>query len=294
MKHILTVFFAIIILITLCTNIYAAEAVNNSEQIIDSKVAEIIKVQLSHEERETIKNINDSLLDEPLLRIYNEIPWYLASKSPKEIIEETEKYNETATCADYYVLTDTPYRIRLLQGQIGKNDKIDTPQYIKDILALPNQIDINGEPSDVTGVYCFDAESSYFGILVCIFTKSESLIKYYDDSYSEAIPLSESDFNKYGSDYYAYLTSYENNYNEYGEPTGGNLVSFKDFINSGSVYNNAKNDVDDIKSGVMNNSVNLDDEEMSFFSKYGTIFLVVVLGMILVIGSLIVGYKVLH
>lgn len=296
MKHIFTVFFTIILVVALCTNTYATESDEKGEGFMDSKVAETIESQMSRAEKEILENIDSTLSNEPLLKIYNEISWRLAGKSPNEMIVEAEEYNETATYKDYYVLTDTPYRVKFGQGQVVKDEVSDAPQYIKDIRALSNQVEINGKQSVVTGVYCFDGNNSHNGIIVYVLTQTEALVRYYDHPYSEALLFSEGDFRTYASDYYTYITSYENNYDEFGEPTGGGMLSFKDFISSSLAYNdNIKEDIDMVKSDSMS-GINTDSNEtihsQSFFSKYGTIFPVIILGLLLLIGSSVISYRV--
>jgi len=296
MKHTLTVFFTIILMVALCTNTYAAEFVEKGEEYMDTKVAETIESQLSCTEKDAIDSIDNTLSNELLLKIYNEISWFLAGKSPSEMIAEAEKYNKTAMYKDYYVLSDAPYRVKIGQGQAFKDEETNAPQYIKDILILPDQVEINGKLSAVTGIYCFDGDNSHSGIIVYILTTSEALIKYYDRPYAEALLFSENDFKAYAKDYYDYIASYENNYNEFGEPIGGGMLSFKDFIGSGFVYNDTfKEDIDKAKLDPISGSINNNNIEptrnSSFISKHGTILRLIILGMLLLIGSSVIGYK---
>ncbi len=293
MKHTLTIFFTIIFMVTLCTNTYAAEFVERGEEYMDTKVAATIESQLSRTEKEFINNIDNTLSNELLLIVYNEISWSSAGKSPSEMIAEAEKYTETTLYKEYYVLSDAPYRVKIGQGQAIKDEKTNAPQYIQDILALSDRVEINGKLSAVTGIYCFDGSNSHNGIIVYIITPDEALIKYYDYPYSEALFLSEGDFKTYANDYYDYITSYENNYNEFGEPIGGGMLSFKDFIGSELVHGDAgKVDID---KAPINDSINSNDikqtKSISFFSKHGTILLGIIFGMLLLIGSSVIGYK---
>lgn len=293
MKHTLTVFFTIIFMVTLCTNTYAAEFVERGEEYMDTKVAETIESQLSRTEKEFINNIDNTLSNELLLKVYNEISWFSAGKSPSEMIADAEKFTETTMYKDYYVLSDAPYRVKIGQGQVLKDEGTDIPQYVQDIIALADQVEINGNLSAVTGIYCFDGNNSHNGIIVYILTPDEALIKYYDHPYAEALLLSEGNFKEYANDYYDYITSYENNYNEFGEPIGGGMLSFKDFIGSELVHGDAgKVDIDKTP---INDSINSNDikqtKSTSFFSKYGTILLGIIFGTLLLTVLSVIGYK---
>lgn len=186
-----------------------------------------------------------------------------------------------------------PYRVKIGQGQVLKEEGTDIPQYVQDIITLSEQVEINGNLSAVTGIYCFDGNNSHNGIIVYIFTPDEALIKYYDHPYAEALLLSEGDFKEYANSYYDYITSYENNYNEFGEPIGGGMLSFKDFIGSELVHGDAfKADIDKTlnNDGINGNDIKQTKCE-SFFAKYGTIVPEIIFGTLLLTGLSVIGYK---
>lgn len=295
MKHTLTVFFTIIFMVTLCTNAYAAESVEGSEEYMDTKVAETIESQLSRTEKEYIDAIDNTFSNELMLKVYNEISWLSAAKSPSEMIADGEKINETVIYKEYYVLSNTPYRVRIGKGRIWKDEKTDIPQYVQDILTLTDQVEIKGKLSAVTGIYCFDGSSSHDGIIVYILTPEEALIKYYDLPYAEALVMSEGNFRAYAKDYYDYVTSYEYNYGASGEPIGGGMLSFKGFIESELHIDAAKVDINKLESDPINDSVNSNEikktQATSFFSKHGTILLGIIFGTLLLTGLSVIGYK---
>lgn len=270
MKYTLTFYFTIIFIIALCTNTYATELVDGCEEHMDTKVGEIIESQLSWTEKEFIGN---TLPNEVLLKVYNQIPWSLAWKSSSEMIAEAEKNNEPLMYKDYYVLSNTPYRVIIGQGKVWKDEESDVPQYVHDILELTDQVEINGKLSAVTGVYCIDGSASYYGSIVYIFTSEEGIVKYYEYPFSEALVFSEDDFKKYAKDYDDYISSYEYNHNEFGEITGGRTLSFKEFIESEShsINNVNRNEIKQTKV-------------KSIFSSHITIFGGIILETLLLIS----------
>lgn len=241
MKYIIACLLSAAIVLTLCTNVSALEASEGGDGIMDAAIAQVIASQLSEDEKELFKSSDTlNLSGDPILRVYNQMFWSLADKPLKEIIAGAEVYSKAYNTADYYVLSDNPYKIRIFNNQVTKLDSTDIPQYVKDISALSNYVTVNGTRSYVKGIYCFDAETSHQGIVVYVQTDTDSLVKYYENRYSAPLLFAEDEFRVYATDYYAYITSYENNYNDKGEPVGGAVLSFKEFIDNhlGNTTNN--------------------------------------------------------
>ncbi len=280
MKHILTFLLTVAAALAFCTNVCAAEAIEEDSKTMDSAIAQILDSQLSNDEKETLKNSEKlNLSDEPILQVYSELYWCLADKPLQEIITKAEADCETYGYRQYYVFSDTPYRIAVLKGKAGKiEDSIQTPQYVKDISALSKQVTIGADQLDVKGIYCFDGHTSQDGIIVYILTNAGTFIKYYEHLDSEALVFSESEFQAYASDYNAYITSYEYNYNENGEPLGGAVLPFKAFID-----NRAS---DNINHSIGNNDTDVD----SSLSTHNHQYLWLGFSLLFVIGAIMIGY----
>lgn len=236
MKKILTSALVIVFILIFCIILYA----NKESNKINPQIAEIIKSQLTSEDKEKLSDLDDTLKkesdgtfsDEVILKIHPYFAWEFAAEQTIKMIEKTEEFTDTFNSTDFFVLTEKPYMVRWSDGKVSKIKTADIPTYIIDIMSMSDTVDINGKQFPVTGLYCFDEYNPYQkSIVVCIMTQEEALFKYYYDYQSEAVVFSESDFRTYATDYNAYMTSYEHNYNESGEPLVGNFVSFIDYVN---------------------------------------------------------------
>jgi len=240
-KYILTVLLTVLVMFAFSTSVYATEVNVENNEKMDSSIAKIIDFQLSREEKEMLKGVEE-LNDEPVLKIYESTYWELAGETSREMIAGAEEYSTTKNFGTYYAFSNVPYIILTFNDKVTIKNFNEIPQYVKDISTMSSQVTINGENLDVRGIYCFDGDTSHSGIIVCILTEGESLVKYYENSHSKALLFSETEFREYASDYYAYISSYEYNHNEYGEFVGGVTVSFKEFI-EGRELGNGVNDM---------------------------------------------------
>jgi hypothetical protein len=110
---------------------------------------------------------------------------------------------------------------------------------IKDIINLGPQIEINGKPSTITGIYLFNVG----GILLCILTEDGALFKYYKDSKSEPLILSEKEFQEYSPAYWYYVTSTSRD--EYGHNLVGHTATIDEFIDN---YDNYMAEADEMNA----------------------------------------------
>ena len=286
MKRIFMFLLTATAILALFTNICAAREIEESDKITEIEVAQIIKSQLTDSEKEIFSSSKDlDLSNEPILKVYREIFWFLADKPLKEIVSKADEYNEAFNYKDYYVLSETPYKISVNQSKVVETVSDDIPQYIKDIATLSKQVTVNGKQTDVKGIYCFDEGTSYQGIVVYVMTESEALVKYYENSHAEAQLFSESQFREYAVDYYAYITSYEYNYDENGEPLSG-VLSFKDFVDGKRIGN--------VDGNTCSNNFGNTKDENTKPNIENHDYLWLVLGLPVMIIVIIVSYGIYH
>lgn len=239
MKRSIALILAVMVIFLYHTSTYAVEAIMDTTNILNDDIAQTLSSQLTIEEKELLNSIEDlNLSNVPILKIYNEVYWSLASAPAKEMIAEADMHAQTRNYKDYYILSKQPYRIRVSNNCEATKVSEELPQYINDIIGLSNHITCGEKQFAIKGVYCFDGSDSHDGIIVFILTDECTIVKYYEYPHSEAILLSETDFQVYANDYYEYLTSYDHNFNENGEPVGGGTLSFKAFIDSRYIARN--------------------------------------------------------
>ena len=246
MKRVLTFLLTLAVVLTLCASISAEEATESGDLTVSAEITQVMDSLLSDEEKALFENCEDiDLFDMPIVRVYYHLFWEWADRPTAEHLALADEYETSRGALEYYVLSAVPYKIRVLPDKMAQiNTSYSTPQYLKDICALSGQVMVDEKPSDVTGIYCFDCGSSYFGCVVYIETENGTLVKYYEDRSSEAMLFSESDFRKHAGDYYAYITSYEYNYNEKGEPLGGQSTTFKECLENPPAKNTSDNGAD--------------------------------------------------
>ena len=228
---------ALILLLSCCPSVYATaeESSNDSYSLsdMDHKIREILDSQISQEERDALTKLDPSLSDAILLRCSSAWPFSFADKKPGEMMAMCLEWDKKAKLSYYFVFADSVLQAELRESD-GKqslnfplyNRDFSDNKFVKDIMNLGPQVEINGAPSTITGIYIFNVS----GHLVCILTENGALFKYYKNSKSEPRIFSEAEFQKYGLSYDYFMAS--TGTDEYGHGIVGYFTPFSEFIDN--------------------------------------------------------------
>ena len=154
MKKILISALIVTCIFVFCLSFYADDGL----KIIDPQIAEIIKSQLTSEDKEKLSNLDETLskevgetlLNEVVIKIYYGTPWEISSESASKMIEERDKIQQTYNSMEYFVLTEKPYKVKWFNGKVSKSKTADIPTYITDIVSMSDNVAVNGKQIPVT------------------------------------------------------------------------------------------------------------------------------------------------
>ncbi|MBR5767091.1 MAG: hypothetical protein IKX86_00245 [Clostridia bacterium] len=244
LKRLITLAFAIIFAFSSAIILFVEADYTN--QVMDGKIIDVIKSQLSPEEYSELmatENYNnslesDALKDYPILRVYNSVYWEYASNPFNEFMSKVlSSDSKKQHHLRYVVFGREVFSVVMLKWEdgsvtIGKARDYDdsVPSMISDIINLQETIEVDGERYTIKNIYCFDETSSFKGAVLYLITDSGIFVKYYENESAEGMLFTEDDFRIKASEYHRYITSYEHNYNEKGEALGGRNVSFAEYL----------------------------------------------------------------
>ncbi len=234
MKRILSSLFALLILSSLCSPVFAAKA----KMVLDPDVAATIHGQLTSEELADFANTelyNSSmegmaLNGQPVLKIHLGALFYTTDNSLENLLTLETGFNVN----QYVVLGEKPYQLVQFKEtkKIGVNASFEEalPTYVADLYTLSKTMTLNGQECTLQGVYCFNLPRAATETAVYLQTDKGVFVKYYADDHMPCQLFTEAELVEYAKNYIAYLTSDEVNYDENGELLGGGSVTFSEFV----------------------------------------------------------------
>ena len=198
----------------ICISLLSVLGFSVSASSLNSGDTDLVKFssQLSSEQLSLLQNsdlYDDSMSgiavdDQPIVIVYNEMPWNHAGQSPDVIMKEL---TEKSILPDYVLLNETSTRIQTLQKSDGQMTirvretyAQDTlPTYLQDLISSNGtSCKILGENRTIANVICFDGSSSHQGIAVYYVTDSnDTYVRYYESRTDEAVEFSLADFQKH-------------------------------------------------------------------------------------------------
>lgn len=233
MKKILTLFFVLVISISMCITSYASDNIQTDDDleiILNEQLDEADYQKLSNKNNYDSSIIDVTLEGKPIIKVYNEIYWNVSDLPLNDIVAHAN----LSKTIDYIVFDNSPVRLRMYESntevKIGSSPNGVMSMPVNDIQMLSKDMTILDTTCAVTNIIYFDGFSSHMGASVYYITTNGNFVKYYRNEYSEGVWFTENDYRNFAAQYYGYLTSPENNYNEHGEPIGGGTLSFLDFI----------------------------------------------------------------
>ena len=240
MKKILTLFFVLIISISMCITSYAVD----NQQADNDDLEIILNEQLDEADYQKLSNKNNydsSIIDvtlegKPIIKVYNQIYWNVSDLPLNDIVAHAN----LSKTIDYIVFDNSPVRLRMLyesntKVKIGSSPNGVMSMPVNDIQMLSKDMTILDTTCAVTNIIYFDGFSSHMGASVYYITTNGNFVKYYRTEYSEGVWFTENDYRNFAAQYYDYLISPENNYDENGEPIGGGTLSFLDFVSNENI-----------------------------------------------------------
>lgn len=108
-----------------------------------------------------------------------------------------------------------------------------TPTFLLELRETKDSIFFNNQEYNIENIQIFDGRGNHQGTTVYFVCDKGTIVKHYEDAYSDAVVLSESEYSIYAKEYYAYLINTA--YNENGEPTYGG-ISFSEFVENFQEY----------------------------------------------------------
>ena len=240
MKRILAITLALILILSCCPSVYAAAEGffqgSSSASEMDPHIKEIIESQMTQEERDDLIALDPSLSDKVIIRVRDELIYAHIYVSTKESFFReigSSAYDPHQSEKFYYVFSDRPYYISIRNGKLIVRG--EATHFIRDIINLPAEVEVNGKLSTVTGIYCFQMNAiNKREYVVCITTESEALFKYYIGLGACKATYSEADFLKYGAEFLKYMTTMSKNAK--GQPAAFRDMFFYDFVNNYDQY----------------------------------------------------------
>ncbi len=219
--------------------VWATETVEPA--IPENMALSVIPQQLSQEERAVLLNQENhtatmqgiDLEKAVIWRTYNVSYWQYAHLPLDDLLTKVKSLPKRAQ-TNYWILAESPVAVCTFQKDgtttvnVMKTDD-GIPQYVTDILNMKETEVFQGKVCHITGIYCFDNSASQGGTIVYIATDNGTYVKYYEWATSDAMLLSEGDFQTLGKAYYKQSTSHGNNFSLSGAPLNG-TTTFSDFV----------------------------------------------------------------
>lgn len=296
MKRLLTVLLVSILLLS-CVPCASAASGNYPYSNMDPKIKDLIASQITQEEKDALTALDPSLSDALLLKIHFFRSVFdcvlLADKNPGDPMEELYSATKEQGLGDaYYVLSSKPQMITLSKDaetgatKISRKGEIGNDwRYIRDLMTLSPQVEINGKREDITGIYCFgqiyNELDSGHGTTICLMTKAGPQFLFCGGNplYKlevgvDTIVLSEKKFKRYINDFIWYTKVIREETNTIYNRGFGSFVLAYDYCMNEAELTEFSLRTDKIKKVLIGNWP-------------------VILGIILATGAELVAYQVL-
>lgn len=260
MKKFLIGLIILIVAVSTCVN---AE----EKRWLSPEVEEIIRQKLTEDDikmiaekygvsTEEVKKINEN---STILKINYSVFWENGHLPLNERLETISGYKRP-----YYFYLAFDEKTGYLNNKITDGGKTKTFEvyyrkneemhsYLEDLRNLKKEFDFNGEVYTLKDIAIFDAHSSSMEACVYLVCDKGTIVKVYDDKYSQAVFYTEDEFRYYAEEYYVKVLKNQPRL-ESGETQHGGVMSFLSFVKNYEEYKDKESVYDDFEKETQENN----------------------------------------